>query len=214
MLRDPRKSNDFNYHYIATHTRLPSYLVGFIAAYVASRLKEGKYVFSRVSTKSGKSKNSFSSPIFQVCLAIFQIQLRLGPLLLLVCSEAYQYYGVTFYAYGRKYVALEHAFYAATYRWIFVVPIGYLLCISFTSGIGKLFLKIDQHELSADMGGAFGYLPFSLGQNKFSEITKVVSVNVIVVILPTGGTAYRNSFKAHIFCSSRRIQRAFDHFSM
>ncbi len=36
-------------------------------------------------------------------------------------------------------------------------------------------------------------------------------MNAIRVTLWTGGTTYRNSFKAHIFCSSRHIQQALDH---
>ncbi len=37
-------------------------------------------------------------------------------------------------------------------------------------------------------------------------------MNVIVVILRTSGATYRNSFKVHVFRSSRCVQRALDHF--
>ncbi len=39
-------------------------------------------------------------------------------------------------------------------------------------------------------------------------------LNVIVVILQTSGTTYRNSCKAYVFCRSRYIQRALNHFCM
>ncbi len=32
--------------------------------------------------------------------------------------------------------------------------------------------------------------------------TKVVPMNVIAIVLQTSGATYRNSFKAHVFCSS------------
>ncbi len=43
---------------------------------------------------------------------------------------------------------------------------------------------------------------------------KFVLVNVIAVVLQTSDAIYRNSFKAHIFRSSRRVQRVFDRLCM
>lgn len=52
LLNDPYSNDQFSSMYVKSHNRAAPYIIGIIAAYIATKLKEANYRFSTVNTET------------------------------------------------------------------------------------------------------------------------------------------------------------------